>query len=135
MGFTAESFKTFAQPLIDECKSIEFAMFLAEICWNLAIVPPEGREDVLKKMREIISMEDLEFEEIQRDVINPMIQRHKEMFPEMHDGKAKSINNKESSPSVFINSFNKNISKLKTGRNSMCPCGSNKKYKKCCGIA
>ncbi|GMO66906.1 MAG: preprotein translocase subunit SecA [Endomicrobiia bacterium] len=33
------------------------------------------------------------------------------------------------------NKFNKDLSKIKIGRNDSCPCGSGKKYKRCCGVS
>ena len=35
---------------------------------------------------------------------------------------------------VPFNEVKKTIKKEKIGRNQQCPCGSGKKYKRCCGI-
>jgi len=54
-----------------------------------------------------------------------MIKILKEKDPELADLLAKAIKGKWLKAPFSIHSYN-------TGRNAPCPCGSGKKYKKCC---
>jgi hypothetical protein len=55
MGAMAETMVAFAQPLLDETDGsaiqMQSALMLAQVCWNLALLPEEEREDNLAKMR------------------------------------------------------------------------------------
>lgn len=126
MGIMAESIVTYAQPLIDETdgsyEQMQNALLIAQMCWNLALLPVTERENSLAQMRLALKMNSTEFADFCESVIVPMIKRHHEMFPNMSrfaDG--------GTAPSTHKNKY------PGTGRNAPCPCGSGKKYKRCCG--
>jgi len=48
---------------------------------------------------------------------------------ELEPGKPENINALD----ILLNPIKTKISEKKVGRNEPCPCGSGKKYKKCCG--
>ena len=139
MGAIAESITAYAQPLLDETdgsiEQVNHALALGQVCWNLAIMPEEARNEALREMGPSLNMEADEFEAFRRTVIVPMIRRHQEMFPGMHrPGSTGGFNRNvcAATPSRTTPP----VSKEKypgTGRNAPCPCNSGKKYKKCCG--
>ena len=127
MGVIAQSIVAYAQPLIKRNSSMEqtqHAMMLAQICWNLSVMPDEKREARLTEIQKTLEFSDTDFNEFRKDVIDPMIQRHKEMFPNMRTGRSE-----EFIPSA---SYAKELPP-KIGRNSPCRCNSGKKFKQCCG--
>ena len=83
----AESMVAYAQPLLDETDGstdqINNALSIAQMCWNLALLPEKDREESLGEMRPGFKMEVDEFEDFRQSVIVPMIRRHREMFPNM----------------------------------------------------
>lgn len=119
MGAIAESMRAYAQPLIDETdgtpEQINKALDMAQLCWKLALLPEVERAEYIQEMRPMLKMDDEEFKEFQYSFLIPMITRHKQMFPQMHGQK-----------------LSKPATSGKIGRNSPCPCGSGKKFKKCC---
>ena len=137
MGVISESIVAYAQPLLDgtngSTADMQKAMTLAHLCWNLALLPEEVRDAEIAEMRPSLPMDDNAFEDFRRSVILPMIRRHHEMFPQMSRlGSTKPLRvsppteAKQALP-VFAGKF------PGTGRNAPCPCGSGKKYKRCCG--
>jgi hypothetical protein len=117
----AEAMSTFAQPLIDASdgspEDIQWALSLSQVCWNLALLPAEKRDEFLAEMRPAMNLDDAEFEDFKANVVMPMVRRHQEMFPAMQRSSGKRPVRKYAG----------------TGRNERCPCGSGKKYKMCCG--
>ncbi|MBN1396138.1 MAG: SEC-C domain-containing protein [Pirellulales bacterium] len=132
MGIIADSFVTYAQPLFDETdgtkESFNRAMTVAQMCWNFAIMPEDRRDAAINDIKPALKMSDAEFAEFRQHVILPMIQRHCEMFPGLHTG-SKHIS------SMFGEGFAPEKKKQRTGRNAPCPCGSGRKYKRCCGAS
>ena len=88
MGAMAEAIAAYAQPLLDQtdgsAEEVNRAFALGQLCWNLALLPEEGRDEALGKMRPTLKMDDDEFEAFRCSVVVPMIRRHQEMFPRMH---------------------------------------------------
>jgi uncharacterized protein YecA (UPF0149 family) len=137
-GF-ADAMSRFAQPLIDASdgsqEDLERALQLSQLCWNLAILPQESREGFLTKMQQALGMDDEEFEDLERGVVLPMIQRHQEMFPALHhpsrlvppQGAPVRTSPPPAARPRVVKKF------PGTGRNEPCPCGSGRKYKVCCG--
>lgn len=137
MGLIADSIMAYAQPLLDNTDGskdqMNNALALAQLCWNLALLPEKKREEGLAMMRPSFKMNDAEFEEFRRTVVLPMIRRHHEMFPSrpwpdlLNQAKRASV----------AQACSTTTSKAKryqgTGRNAPCPCKSGKKYKRCCG--
>ena len=83
----------------------------------------EEQEAAIDRMKTAINMTDGKFAEFRRCIVLPMIQRHHEMFPEMHE------HSKQESETVSI-AFSPYEKKPRTGRNDPCPCGSGRKYKR-----
>ena len=139
MGAIADSIMAYAQPLLDgtdgSIEQMNRALALAQVCWNLALLPEEARNRALREMEPSLKMEAGEFEAFRRTVVVPMIRRHEEMFPRMHGlGSTGGFNRnvRAATPSSTMPP----VSGEKypgTGRNAPCPCHSGKKYKKCCG--
>ena len=139
MGAMAEAMTAYAQPLFDETdgsiEQMNHALELGQLCWNLALMPEEARNEALREMGPSLEMEADEFEAFRRTVVVPMIRRHEEMFPRMHGlGSTGGFNSnvRAATPSSAMPP----VSGEKypgTGRNAPCPCNSGKKYKKCCG--
>ena len=88
MGAIAQAIAAYAQPLLDQtdgsAEEVNRAFALGQLCWNLALLPEEERDDALGKMRPTLNMDDDEFEAFRCSVVVPMIRRHQEMFPRMH---------------------------------------------------
>jgi len=126
MGIIAESMVAYAQPLLDETdgshEQMQNALSIAQMCWNLALLPEKEQKDSLAQMRPALDMNATEFADFCNSVVMPMIKRHCEMFPNMSrlaSGTTAPRTHKEKYPG--------------TGRNDPCPCNSGKKYKRCCG--
>ena len=137
MGVIAESMVAYAQPLFDQTDGsvheIQKAMSLAQVCWNLALVPEKERDAELAELQPSFGMDLEEFESFRRSIILPMIRRHHEMFPHMPQ---LGLANHSSAPSESRASAAASLRTKKylgTGRNAPCPCNSGKKYKRCCG--
>jgi uncharacterized protein YecA (UPF0149 family) len=127
MGAIAESMVEYAQPLLDEtdgsAEQMQNAMTIAMMCWNLALLPEEEQEEMLAEIRPALEMDDDEFAVFRKSIIEPMILRYHEMYPNepLLDSQMGTVvaSPKEKYPG--------------TGRNAPCPCNSGKKYKRCCG--
>ncbi len=137
MGAIAEAFVTYAQPLLDQTDGSEEQMnrafAMGQLCYNLALTPKDDREEFIGKMRLDLDMDEEEFDDFRRSVLIPMIQRHEEMFPQMH--------RKNSQDDLWPRgpSFQTDQAAAQreaypgTRRYAPCPCDSGKKYKFCCG--
>ena len=130
MGIIADSFANYAQPLFDETDGsidkMNRAMTIAQMCWNLAILPEDRREAAIDEMNPALKMTDEVFAEFRQKFILPMIHRHHEMFPGLHD----HIKRTSNAVSVASSPTKKHPG---TDRYAPCPCGSGRKYKFCCG--
>jgi hypothetical protein len=75
MGAIAEAIAAFAQPLLDQtdgsADQVNRAFALAQLCWNLALLPEERRDEALGKMRTTLKMDDDEFEAFRCSVVVP----------------------------------------------------------------
>ena len=130
MGAIADALLAYAQPLLDETDGgidgSNHAMALAQLCWNLALLPEDRRDAAIDKVKSALQMTDEEFTEFRQHIIVPMIQRHCEMFPGLHGRSPRT----SSAVSAIVSPGAKHAG---TGRNAPCPCGSGRKYRKCCG--
>jgi hypothetical protein len=137
MGGIAEAMAAYAQPLLDQTdgstQQMNSAFALGQLCWNLALLPEQGRDEALAKMRPTLKMDDDQFETFRRSVVVPMIQRHQEMFPRMH--RLGSMESSRGAPAPQTRrATSARAEKFPgTGRNAPCPCNSGRKYKLCCG--
>lgn len=137
MGAIAEAMAAYAQPLLDQtdgsADQVNRAFTMCQLCWNLALLPEEGRDEALDKMRPALEMDDDEFETFRRSVVVPMIRRHQEMFPDMHGRGSMQSSRGAPAPQTRPKTPARTEKHRGTGRNAPCPCNSGKKYKRCCG--
>jgi hypothetical protein len=130
MGAIAEGFAAYAQPLFEETDGSEpemnRALAVAQMCWNLALLPEGERETAIDEMKPALKMADEEFAEFRQKFILPMIGRHREMFPGLH-GRSMQASN---TVGIVSSPTKKHPG---TDRYAPCPCGSGRKYKFCCG--
>jgi hypothetical protein len=137
MGAIADGFAAYAQPLLDQTdgsiEDMNRALSLAQLCFNLALLPIDRREESLNEMRPTLKMSDEEFAEFRRGLVDPMIRRHEEMFPRMHNRGSDSFFSSEPAPRAQSNLTVSTEAKPKIDRYAPCPCGSGEKYKFCCG--
>jgi uncharacterized protein YecA (UPF0149 family) len=130
MGAIAEAIGAYAQPLLDETDGsidgMNRALTVAQMCWNLALMPEGQREKAIDGFKPALNMADGEFADFRQHVILPMIERHREMFPGMHSRPRQMFNNVDVVPSPTRKHPG-------TDRYAPCPCGSGRKYKFCCG--
>ncbi len=137
MGAIAQAIADYAKPLLDETDGspdmLNRALALAQLCWNLALLPEEGRDNALLAMRPTLKMDDDEFEAFRLSVVVPMVRRHQEMFPQMHTHGL--MQSSRGSPGLRSSAATTASSGKYhgTGRNAPCPCNSGQKYKRCCG--
>jgi hypothetical protein len=135
MGAIADAIVAYTQPLIDQTdgsmEQMNKAMTIGQACWNLALLPEDQRDKVIGEMRSSLQMDEEEFNDFRRSIIEPMIERHYEMFPLMHGRKMTATS--QSGPSLTAPS-RKAASEAYPGTEpyAPCPCGSGKKYKFCC---
>jgi hypothetical protein len=137
MGAIAEAIAAYAEPLLDQTDGsvdqLNKAFTLAQLCWNLALLPEEERDEAIGKMRLTLKMDDDEFEALRRSVVVPMIRRHQEMFPRMHQRGSIQASRAAREPQTRP-TMPPRIDRYRgTGRNTPCPCNSGRKYKLCCG--
>jgi uncharacterized protein YecA (UPF0149 family) len=137
MGAIAEAMVAYAQPLLDDtdgsAEQMQSAFTLAQVCWNLALLPEEDRDDSLAEMRATLNMDDGQFDEFRRSVVLPMILRHHEMFPHMPRLGSMHHPEKPLPPETPPTTAARTEKYPGTGRNAPCPCNSGRKYKRCCG--
>ena len=138
MGAIADSIMAYTQPLLDDSdgsvEQINKALSLGQICWNLALMSEDIRNEAMREMRQSLKMDAGEFEAFQRDVVFPMIRRHEKMFPRMHGAGSMRASTGASAPPSRTTAPGSREKYPGTGRNAPCPCNSGKKYKKCCGL-
>ena len=138
MGAIADAIVAYAQPLLDSTdgstEELEKAFAVAQICYNLSLAPEDSREEQLHIMQQGLMMESEEFAVYRSSVIDPMIQRHEQMFPGLHRRKSGGplSDIATSRPhSVTAKAVERQTT---TDRYAPCPCNSGKKYKFCCGM-
>ena len=137
MGAIADAVAAYTQPLLDSTDGsvdqVNRALALGQLCWNLALLPEEARDESLATMRSTLKMDDDEFEAFRRSVVTPMILRHEEMFPRMHQ--RGSMQPSRGGPRLQPRPTTPTRTEKYpgTGRNAPCPCNSGRKYKLCCG--
>jgi hypothetical protein len=89
MGAIADAFVAYTQPLLDQTDGsqaeLSKAFAIGQFCYNLALASEEHRETALSEMRAALKMDDADFDEFQRSIVVPMIERHEQMFPRLHN--------------------------------------------------
>jgi hypothetical protein len=138
MGAIAEAFVAYAQPLLDQTDGsqdqLSKAFAVSQFCYNLALSPEEMRETALSEMRATLEMDDEGFDAFRRTIVVPMIERHQQMFPRLHN--RGSADPWQSVPSVQAQPRTTASREAYPGtdRYAPCPCNSGQKYKFCCGM-
>jgi uncharacterized protein YecA (UPF0149 family) len=139
MGAMAEAIVAYAQPLIDETdgstEQVNKALSISQVCWNIALLPEEKRQSSINSLREALSMDDTELEDFQRSILMPMIRRHEEMFPKLHQRESIKPPHWEPGLSPLPSAKSPKGKSQEPGRYDPCPCNSGRKYKFCCGRA
>lgn len=136
MGAIAEGIMAYAQPLLDQTdgsvEQMNKALAISQVCWNIALLPEVGRRDqMINEMRSSLQMDEDEFDEFRRSIIDPMILRHQEMFPLMHGRSLTAA--RPSNPSPPVHSKAAAVEAYPgTDPYALCPCNSGRKYKFCC---
>jgi uncharacterized protein YecA (UPF0149 family) len=137
MGVLADSVVAYAQPLLDETDGspaeMEKALTLAQVCWNLALLPDDERDAEIAEMRSTLKMDESAFQDFRDSVVMPMIRRHHEMYPRMPRLRPATRAGAPQGPAVKPVPPTNPGKYPGTGRNAPCPCKSGKKYKLCCG--
>jgi uncharacterized protein YecA (UPF0149 family) len=138
MGAIGDAMAAYVQPLLDETdgshEQVNKAFQIGMLCWNLSLLSEEARERSIGDMRaDLDQMDDAEFEAFRNTIIVPMIRRHEEMFPLLHGQHAVKTERKPFPPRTRQETPSASEKYRGTGRNDPCPCGSGKKYKRCCG--
>jgi hypothetical protein len=137
MGAIADAVAAYIQPLLDSTDGsldqVNRAASLGQLCWNLALLPEGAPDESLATMRTGLNMDDDEFEAFRRSVVMPMILRHEEMFPHMHQRSSMEPSSGASSVQPGLTTPSRTERHPGTGRNAPCPCNSGRKYKRCCG--
>ena len=137
MGAIADGFVAFAQPLIDQTdgssEQLEKAFAISQFCFNLAMIPDELRDKSLGELRSSLGMDEEEFDDFRRSIVDPMVRRHQEMFPRMD--RRVSTEPWRSGPSLQADPRNAAPADKYpvSDRYAPSPCNSGEKYKFCCG--
>jgi SEC-C motif len=135
MGAIAEGIVAYAQPLLDQTdgslEQLNKAMTISQLCWNLALLSEDGRDQMLSEMRPSLNMDEEQFEEFRHSIIAPMIRRHLEMFPLMHRRGSTTAWPSDPLPKAHSRAT---ASEAYPGTEpyALCPCKSGRKYKFCC---
>jgi hypothetical protein len=138
MGALADSIVAFAQPLIDatdgSIEQVNNAFAMAQVCYNLAVLPEESRKETLTELQASLAMDDEEFGVFRREIIDPMVRRHEDMFGRSHgwDSMIPSLRRDRSQPHVRTMAAPQATAVI--DRYAPCPCNSGKKFKFCCGL-
>lgn len=137
MGALAEGFVAYAQPLLDQTdgshEQMNKAIGIAQLCFNLALVPEDRRDAMLSEMWPTLKMDDEKFDEFRRIIVLPMIRRHEEMFPRLHRGASSGLWQSDPLPQARPRTTAPTETYPGTDRYAPCPCQSGEKYKFCCG--
>ncbi len=108
-------------------------MRLSQVCYNLALFPEESRQKTLSELQQSLEMDDEEFGEFRRELIDPMVLRHQAMFPNMALGIPEALRRMRSSSREHEITTVTAKTDSKPDRYGPCPCNSGRKYKFCCG--
>lgn len=144
MGAIAEAMVDYARPLLNQTdgsvEQMDKALALSSFCYDIALLPPDEQDRMISELQSSLKIDDEEFAELRTQVIQPMIRRHRDMFPLLHrEGSAfaSGVNFSQSGLLPRIQpaaaaAAARDQSPV-TDRYAPCPCNSGKKYKFCCG--
>ena len=139
MGAIADAIMAYARPLVDatdgSMEQLNRALTISQACWNLSLLPKDQRQSSMKSLAEALSLGDAEFQDFQSSTLEPMIRRHEEMFPKLHQRDSIKPPHWQSSLSPLPSAKSLKEKSPEPRRYDPCPCNSGKKYKFCCGRA
>lgn len=129
-----QSFKRFARFLLEHYDmKKEEADEMAEECVYATRIG-ESPQDILKFLQSRLELNSLEAIQAIMDSVIELMNNTREWFLKGHTPNELFEKEKKSLlPLPHSSKNNDETTKNKVGRNDLCPCGSNKKYKKCCG--
>jgi len=137
MGAIGEAFIAFAQPLLDQTdgseEQLNKALAISQLCYNLALAPEESQREMLSEIRPSLSMDDAQFDDFLQSIVIPMIVRHEEMFPYLHQHGSPDSSRSDRSSRPRPGTAAAAEAYPGTDRYAPCPCNSGRKYKFCCG--
>ena len=137
MGAIADGIVAYAQPLIDSTdgspEELKKALAMTQLCFNLALLAEDDREKQLSEMRPTLGLDDEEFHAFRRSIIDPMIRRHHEMFPLMHQRVSTTFSQNATASRTHPQTAAPSKKDPGTAPYAPCPCNSGEKYKFCCG--
>jgi uncharacterized protein YecA (UPF0149 family) len=135
MGAMAEGIVAYAQPLIDQTdgsvEQLNKARAISQVCWNIALQPQDQRDQMLSSMRPSLHMDEDEFDDFRRSLLEPMIRRHQEMFPLMHQRGSIAALPSGNTLRTYSRAATREAYPG-TEPYAPCPCQSGRKYKFCC---
>lgn len=142
MGALAEAMVAYAQPLLDQSdgtpEGTQWALTLASLCFNMAQVSDDVREEMLTEIRKSSDFSDDEFPVFLNDIVYPMIERQREMFPKM-DARVRNrqavrvlMDDAHLSPTLDEEDDVLESNVPEPRPYAPCTCGSGLKYKFCC---
>jgi uncharacterized protein YecA (UPF0149 family) len=115
---------------------VQKALTLGQLCYNTALLPPDKREEMFAEMQSSLGMDDDEFDDFRGSLLEPMIARHEQMFPMLHQRlrAPASVGGPPSWLEPRVVASEPRAEKNSTvDRYAPCPCSSGKKFKFCCG--
>ena len=137
MGAIADGIAAYAQSLIDQTdgslEQMNKALALSQLCFNLALSPEDSRERQLRELQPRLQMDDEEFDDFRRSIITPMIERHRDMFPRMHQPLSTATLQSDLPQREYPGMAAPAETSPVPDRYAPCPCNSGEKYKFCCG--
>jgi hypothetical protein len=114
-------------------EQVEKAFAVSRFCWNLALLPKDQREQGICDLRANLNMDDDEFDAFRRSVVVPMIERHRQMFPGLHERSHTDWSPIDDPvPRASSRTATRAEKYPGTGPYDPCPCNSGRKYKFCC---
>jgi hypothetical protein len=144
MGGIADAIMAYTKPLLDQTdgsiEQMNKALALGQMCYNLALVPEGRRDQAIDDLRSSLEMDDQEFANFRSSIVLSMIQRHHDMFPQLHRSHRRDLADL-SPPEPFPTAAHFAADQQKPARSEKfpgaspyapCPCNSGKKYKFCC---
>ncbi len=137
MGAIADAIVAYAQPLLDQTdgsqEELKKAFAMTQLFYNLSLLPEDNREASLEELRQELDMDDTEFAAFRHELADPMIRRHQQMFPLMHQRRSAALSQNRSSPLSVLEMPEPAEKSPPTDRYAPCPCNSGRKFKFCCG--
>jgi hypothetical protein len=127
MGAIDDAVPDFAQSLLDatggSVQGANRALSLSEALANVALLPKEERDDLIRKMQPIVESRGMDFEEFRTSLLDPVLQKYDEVWAKLQPNVS----------SLGPSTHGARVEKYPgTDPYAPCPCNSGRKYKFCC---